>query len=443
MKRVSNRWRRRLVLFGIGLLFAGWWWLGTPRYEGRSVACWFEEFSQTATVQRQPRGRHVQRAIQGFGTNAVPYLLDQAFAEDWALRLWERAVTTVAGLNALAPEEFKEYLRTRADRQSTMSLAAVVWLRYLRPPGPLLLPTLTNHLESSHQQARFNALLMLGCLDATALPYLRPAFTNQAREVRRVAFSALLGLGTNAAGAVPDLIGALDESGLDRTVLLRNLFQIGAAARPALPQLRQLWHDETNFHALAAIIQIADEPWARDAFCQSLHQRTDRQLRLEALHYLESDTNFRLDVPDEPPAHMGEMLWPELLEAAKDGEAEVRYHALAAIGRLNLDTTALRPWLEGKLREPLPVKDNTSASWNEWHERLWAGDLLLRCDPTNAIALAFLADRLNDFQAWQAMDILARLEAPSPAALAVLEQATRHRDQSVRDLAMEALGEFR
>lgn len=444
MKLASNRRGRLLLLGSLVLLLAEWCWLGLPRYEGRSVAYWFHEFHRTILGQRQPRGRHVQRAIQALGTNAVPYLLEQVFKADhrsWDIRLWHRAIAWSPWLDQTAPKGLKEYFSERERGQFDPSTDATMWLWHLHPPAPLLLPTLTNHLGDDRPQARWQAILLLGCLDASVLPYLKPAFTNQDVYVRSAAFRALAELGPNAAGAVPDLIATFDDPLVHHLLSVQILHRIGAPARLALPRLRQLWRSETNFHALAAIIQIADEAWAKEAFRQSLHPR-DPMLRLWALRYLE-DHHFASCPDQSPPIADGRFLLPELLSAAGDGEAEVRFHALAALGRLNLDATVLKPLLEQRLRQPLAIKNNGDTGWIEEHERLWASELLLRCDPGNAVALDFLAERLDGSQAGEAVDILARMEPPSPPGLEIIQRATRHKDRAVREQAIEVLGEFR
>ncbi len=431
MKLAFHRRRQFLALCSAGLLLAGWWWLRLPRYEGRSLAYWFNEFHQTDQGRRQPRGRHVQRALQALGTNAVPYVLEQAFTEDWAFRSWKAAIARFPKLESAAPKPFRDYLDDRKFRRDFLADDAVMWLWQLHPPASLVLPTLTNELGDSHPPNRHRAVEILGGLDATELPYLRTAFASRSGPVREAAFWALANLGTNAIGEVPNLVALDDPLG---EVPIRFWYRIGPPARAILPRLRQRWLAETNFEALAAIIQIGDEAWAREAFHQSLQPQADHQPRLKALHFLAWASL---------PSMNARFLRPDLLQAANDEEAVVRFHALAAIGRLNLDPAPLKPWLEAKLQEPLPAKNNTNASWNEWHERLWASDLLLRMDPANAVALAFMADRLNDFEAWQAVDILARLENPGPPVLDLLERATHHRDAPVRELANEALAEFR
>ncbi len=441
MKPADKRRGGWLALGLVGLVLAGWWF-GTPRYEGHSLAYWFNEFHRTSQGQRQPRARHVQRAIQAFGTNAVPYLLELSFNEDyrpWDVRLWSQLTARIHGLNRAGPEAFREYLNARERAQFDPADDASMWFWYLRPPTALVLPSLTNRLQDPRLPIRARAIMLLGCLDATALPHLRPFFTNQDANVRSFAFAALARLDTNAAGAVPDLIVALDDPVLSHFVPAQILHRIGGPARPALPRLRQVWQSETNFDALAASIQIGDEDWGKDALRQSLQPQADPGLRLWALRYL-SGQHF-LGIPYQlPPITDGKFLLPELSQALQDSDAEVRSPALAALWRLHLDTTGLKPWLEDKLRQPWPTAINTTA---EWSECMMASGLLLQLDPAHPAALRFLAARLDDFQAREAVDLLARMDPPSPPALEILQRASLHKDRAVREQAIEAIGEFR
>ncbi len=430
-----------LLLGGIGLLLAGWWWLGTPRYEGRSVAYWFNEFHRTVQGQRQPRARHVQRAIQAFGTNAVPYLLELAFKEDYRsadIRLWNQVTARVPWLKRAAPKGLRDYLSARENAQFDPSSDAVMWLWNLRPPASLVLPSLTNRLKDPRLQIRGRAIMLLGCLDATALPHLRPFFTSPDVDNRSCAFSALVRLDTNAAGAVPDLIVALDDPLLDRFLPAQILHRIGEPARPALPRLRQVWQSETNWDALVASIRIGDETWAKDALRQSLQTQADRVLRLQALRFL-GEHHF-WGIPRQlPPIADGKFLLPELSQALSDSDAEVRSSALDAFWSLNLDTTGLKSWLEDKLRQPRPTAINATA---DRRERMMASRLLLQLDPAHQVALGFLAARLDYVQAAEVVDILTRMNPPSPLALEILQRASLHKDRTVREWAIEALGEF-
>ncbi len=442
MKLASNRRGKLLVLGSLGLLLAGGWWLRIPRHEGRSMAYWFKEYQRTNGDKGVPGGQEVQQAIQALGTSAVPYLLQHAFPDDWDVRLWAWAVVRVPRLAKTVPLRFRPDLIERDLDRGEAYLTATGWLLHLHPPASLLLSTLTNRLNDRHPAARQNALLMLGCLDATVIPLLRPALKDPDQNIRMMALAALAELGTNATEAVPDLIRVLDDPLVHNTVPIQTLHRIGAPARAALPRLRELWKAETNFHALAAILQIGGEAWARDAFRQSLQRQADPVLRLGALRCLEDNyLQWSLDQP--PTIADGNFLRPELQQALEDDDVAVRSAALGGIWALKLDSVVPKTWLEDKLRQPLPPLNNSDAAWNEWHERMCASVLLLRRDPANALALSFLTDRFNDFLGHTAVVVLARIENPSPEIQAVLRRAAAHYDPDIRRLAQEAVSRFR
>jgi HEAT repeat protein len=270
LKTRKKKWLTRLcplacVLAGIILYFC-LPVLKQPKYEGQRVSYWFQEYCTEPDWASQD---YALKAMQHMGTNALPYLLEQAFAPvDSALK-----------------ERILEWLHDRGWLQSsplalnsTMRRAGahelIMVIMELKPPARLILPALREHLKSSDEVDRLQALQLLGTPDEgveEGVPYLVEALKETNNLIRRTAIDSIHEIGPRASAAVPQLIVTLQQPGGKHGCDLEAAFalgRIGSASSPALPLVQKMFDRETNWNnqcALAAALFSIDHS-RMDAF---------------------------------------------------------------------------------------------------------------------------------------------------------------------------------
>lgn len=219
-----------------------------PRYAGRTVGGWFEEWLRaggggqggTAGVE----GLAAKTALVHLGTNAVPFLVEQAFLlrRDFAYR---------SNLHELTQKLPRWLGRGRFVPYDRRPNAAVEMLGELRPPAPLVWPLISAHLAGADEARRNQAIYLLGRVNPPldqALPPLVEAATQRTNSLLSLlAIQSLWMLGPSASNALPALLPDL-QSLPQPTRFIQWLGRLGPAAAPAVPWLEMhltatnTWH---------------------------------------------------------------------------------------------------------------------------------------------------------------------------------------------------------
>ncbi|HEX3797912.1 MAG TPA: HEAT repeat domain-containing protein [Verrucomicrobiae bacterium] len=206
MNPKPHRKLRRFIPAGMlaalaGLFILIWQSASEPKYEGRSLHSWFIEYCHTRF------GSELNPGLKYFGTNAVPFLVQQSydFRQDSVLRTNYSAL-----LNRLP----RSWGLPRPVSYFEMRTSAAFALLQIRPPASQLLPLLQKFLPATNTYAHQQTLFILG------------------------------GTGDNAQSVVPYLIAALDDPDTrSPEFALQSLSSIRGAARSARPALLKLLND--------------------------------------------------------------------------------------------------------------------------------------------------------------------------------------------------------
>lgn len=264
--RRAGRYRRRgagilLALSGVVAAVALWsWWANRrlPHQHGRSVRDWFQEWcrlEEGAADRTEIRILECRTALVRLGTNAVPYLLEEALqpGRDTALR---------TRLHTLFRELPPGLGGGRFVPPSKIGRRALSMLRTLRPRADLVLPRLGDALADPKTPGRYQALLVLGTIrdpSGSAVGALQAALTNTSDPLAAgIACQSLQWIGPSASNALPAVVEALSH-GPPNPPLLRWLTGLGPAAEVAAPRLEPLLADTNpavRLRAALALVRI-------------------------------------------------------------------------------------------------------------------------------------------------------------------------------------------
>jgi hypothetical protein len=239
-----------VVLMLAGGLGLGWRWYEDqqlPHFEGRSLRSWFEQECRMSALSRGMadgvRELNSKLAIYAMGTNAVPFLVEQAMSgrQDGAIR---KAIQRV--LLELPAPDLSQRIVSFAQIQSQ----AVGLVRRLKPSADMILPRVWPYLHGSNDGQRIQGLSLLGSVDAGAekvLPVLVQTL-GQTKDpwIRATAEGAILSLGSRAEGALDGLLATVDPAATGQD-FLRWLAVLGPVASNAVPLLEGIVNAE--FHA--------------------------------------------------------------------------------------------------------------------------------------------------------------------------------------------------
>ncbi len=240
---------------------------GLPRHQGRTARSWFAEYCRAAVRpgstprERETRMLDCQLALLSMGTNAVPFLMAEAFrfrpatAVHSNLHELFRDLPEWAGGGSFIPGP------RRADLAAEM-------LRELRPPSPALAPLLRQRFASTnlleHRQSVFLANALADVPDETAA-WLSGILTNAAEEpwTRLLAAQSIRWLGRASSNVLPAALEYLRgrTNGPDVRIVIW-LGVIGPGAASALPILEpHLDHTNswTRAHTAVALARIAPD----------------------------------------------------------------------------------------------------------------------------------------------------------------------------------------
>ncbi|HEY9171709.1 MAG TPA: hypothetical protein VI136_05435 [Verrucomicrobiae bacterium] len=194
-----------LLIAGIGWLLYAWRDPSEPRYQGRRVSAWFTQYCRSGQFSSRwddARQAEAVAALGALGTNALPFLLKECFAEH---RDPGRLTNVLMALASLPkPFQFPPFVPAKY-----VNLEAAAAIGVIRPPASLLLPQLTNALASADHRRRRVALGLLGYVGEggeAVVPFLVAQLKNEGWVERTLAFQSLQRLGMGAKPALPALI---------------------------------------------------------------------------------------------------------------------------------------------------------------------------------------------------------------------------------------------
>ena len=253
--------QKRWLLAAFVLLVAvdGWYLLQGPRepaYEGKPLRYWFKEYCRSGQqiVWDPSRREEAAAALHQMGTNAVPYLLEQAFNRrpDSAFR--KRVYRLLNDL----PRSWRLPVFVSPE---VMREEAGFALEEIKPPARQLLPLLEPYLKSTNSFERRQALFILGTVSEgaeQAVPWLCAALKSSDPWERVLAVQSLGWIGPKARAAVPDLIAVLAAPGnTNQPSPLAGtawaLGAIGSNAAPALRLMQAVFGQETNWNSRCTI----------------------------------------------------------------------------------------------------------------------------------------------------------------------------------------------
>jgi HEAT repeat protein len=335
------------LLFVCALAWAGWALLrpDQPRYAGQPVSFWFGQYCQSGHYGNYDSSLREEAAgaLQKMGTNALPFLLGQAFSTSEDTPLRKKLNQVSRGFPRWLPR-FQSYEMVRLD--------AFQAIRDMKPPASLLLPEMEKWLSQTNTPARRSALYALGLLGEGAeegVPALLSALGETNRVSRQLAVQSLMFLGPKASAAVPQLTELLgtaeNRANHPYQSVAYALGAIGSNAAPALPALRELFRSETNQNgrtALAvALCQIdAQQDEALAFLVERLHDTREARRQWAAA------ANLGRIGPNAAAAV------PALLETLDSPQIQVAMSAVDALQKIGVPNEILLPRLTEHLCDP-------------------------------------------------------------------------------------------
>ena len=231
MKARILRWLPPTLGLAAALAAFGWWGFSKhePKYEGKPVSYWFKEYRRPS---ERDSSKEAMAALQAIGTNAVPYLLEQAFNTNEDSILFRY-------LNRLP----RSWNLPRDDAYERCRYAAQAF-ELIKPPAHQLLSLLQRRLKSTNVFDRNQSLFILGKVGDGAeevVPELEAALIVTNRGTCAVAIQSLGWIGPRAGAAVPALIKFMNNP-LDPALGFQcasALGGIGSNAATALPLVRE------------------------------------------------------------------------------------------------------------------------------------------------------------------------------------------------------------
>ena len=424
--------QKKWLLAAVLLLAAvgGWFFFrqpALPEYSGKPVSYWLKEYCRSGQRMAWDASRHEETgaALRQMGTNAVPYLLEEAF--DTGPSSGGRK-DLCRLLNCL-PRSLG--LPTFVDPE-IMSSEGAEALKEIKPPASQLLPLLEQHLKSTDHMERRTAVYLLGCTGdgaEQAVPWLCAVLKCPDVYERVLAAQSLGWIGSDARDAVPALIEMMQAPTNAsqppmhpaRSAALA-LGEIGSAAAPALPLVQALFEQERDWSlrcALAVALCRIDGGQTNAFACLTnglaTHQpANDRWIAAWELGNI--GPNAKAAVP--------------LLLAALDGTNDMLFSQVpGALKKMGVPAETFLPRMKQQLR-----------SANET-SRVNAAARVSELDPADHEALQILMDQIQRQALFRnfAIEALAQAGPPAAEAIPVLRDAAQHGSKQEREAARRAL----
>lgn len=283
-------------------------------------------------------------------------------------------------------------------------------------PAAADVSALVSELKDKEAKVRAEAVRRLTGLGEAAKPAAPALVEALGDSDAKVRYRAVIALGNLWSGggsgpeiekAVPALVRLLkDKDEYTRRRAMYALRMIGPAARAALPALNKIMRDRDDplwVYAYNAVRDI-ERPATDDVSALAgLLKDKDAKVRIQAAERLYSTSMKTLLLTG---SYRADAAIPALIEALKDPEIRVRYHALTTLGNLMFEA------------QP----------------------------PDLGAAIPTLIELLKDADSsdtrWQAANVLGKIGPRSRDAVPLLTQALSDKDHYVRSSAANALGEI-
>jgi len=241
-----------IVLAGALLVVLAMVFLKRPsvKYQGKSLGYWFRESCETGQFGSRfniERSRQCEEAFKAMGTNAVPYLVEQAFDLRPDSAAWLNVCRFLSGL----PPSWR---LPRPVPSATRVEEASKLLEYIKPPAAQLLPLMEKHLKATNLYEHRQTLFILGTAGdgaEQAVPNLIAALKEDS-WTRQIAIQSLGWIGHGAQAAAPRLIEIIHEPpgsnylGLNAAIALGRIG--GTGANPAIPEMKKIFEREKNWN---------------------------------------------------------------------------------------------------------------------------------------------------------------------------------------------------
>ncbi len=342
---MRSTWKRRVLigLAAVAIVGGGWLVFGhrrEPQYQGHTVSYWFKTYCRACEWRTYDAGRleDSQEAMVKLGTNAVPYLLEQAFNTNQDSAMLTNLIRVINSLPRSWPI-------SAPVSQETMRGTAPVFLHRIRPPADQVLPFLERQFRLTNAPnifARHQAVIALGYI------------------------------GDGADRAVPLLVESLnDPDPLLQRIALDSLWEIGPKAGGAVPVLEQkLAREPNSFRRLwtaAILFRIEKRPENLKVLTDSLQESHPRGEREDAATFI---------------GLLGPDAWaavPALIAALPTNDANLDQEIVTALRQIGVPTSNYLPKLKKQL-----VSDDPQT-------RLRAARMVTFAAPNDADALNILA----------------------------------------------------
>ncbi len=427
----GKRWRIVLLILAAAVLAAITYHFIAgrgPKYEGRTVDWWFDECCRSGQFMRYEQMRHEEAvdALRHLGTNAVPYLLKEAF---------DTNVDSPTRSNYI---RFIQSLPRSWGMKAPVPAQARWWeapmaLKEIKPSAKSVFPFLESQYRITNSPlniSRAQAIMVMGCLGEgaeMAVPDLTAALQDTDRWAPMMAVQSLDWLGPKAADAVPALVSYMESNTAHAILAARALGSIGVNDPAAVQVVRRMFDRETNWYwqcqeATASCRMDAGQTDALNFLVHELKNRvpaSDRGFVARQLGEIGTNAQAAVPAPTEVMMKFEDPSNPSTWTFAAD--------ALRAIGVPSATLVEeIRPALRSK---------------NELVRANAAGQIV-QMYPADREALQVLMKAIQDNSALgrYATETLARAGPAAREAIPVLEEASKSKDA---DLAAEAKAALR
>jgi HEAT repeat protein len=415
------------------------------------------------TEEPQTRGLAAQvlgNLLDGDAANAAPVALKPLLADPSAVVRME-AARSIWRLQHDA-DAVLQVLEGAADGDDYDAIRGVS--ETLAGIGKPAVPALARLLRSTNAKVRWWAADGPGAIGtdaAEALPTLIGGLSDRDSGVRDAVSRALGAMGAAALPALPQLIIATKESRLDASQLAAAVREMGLEAKSAQPLLvdgLQMGDESARARIVRAICSVgADDEatveivtkaikdgrvrqaWAVDGFACFTGPAAEKGLHF-VTQMLEAPEDYEREVAARTLGQMGATAKATLSELRniKTGKRfGVRVQAALAVWRLSGETAAMNAVLESAFRDEI-----AEGAYNTWYGRRETLSAVAEMGRTAEPLVPALLDALkcdNDELAIQATTILADIGKPAAAALPALAEMAENTDWPIRQAARHAL----
>lgn len=415
-----------------------------PYYNGKSIGYWFRRYCLNTFVPGEDTPEEV---IQKLGTNALPYLVEQALStsKDTALRTNLYLMLSTLPKSWHLPE-FVSY-----DDRREKAIEAIV---NINPPTEVILPYVQSGISSGNPIRRYQALQVFSHLKTNAavlVPFFSTALHVEGLVKDDDSMSLILesldDLGTNARPALPDLLWVVETVPVTNAALVtaaKCLGNFGTNAAPVIPKLLARFQIETEWEDccfLAAAIFKIDE--SRHEVLEFLINGLNApegvngfSKRFASVMSLGS-SRFRQDfIKRIPIIAIGEIgpkaheAIPALSRVIQSTNSAFWISATRALTRIGGSNEVFLPVMKQRLESELPEM------------RLTAASIVLDAEAANVEAQACLAKFINQRGQYfgpAARSLLYRAYPVAEEAKSALKAAANSDDRTLKQFAVEVL----